>query len=395
MRIFVTGGGSGGHVTPLRPVIEQLKSKDPDLEIVFIYTKGDKFAKLVSEMDAVDKSRGVYAGKWRKYSNQSLLEKIFDIRTLFLNFWDLLKLGLGFIQSVVLVGVGRPDVIFSKSGPASIPLGVAAFIYGVPVVTHDSDAIPSLTHRVIGRWSKFNAVAGDHGSYPYKSEKTIVVGVPVDDMYDVAPTQGAIDSASKILDWPDKNRPCLLIVGGSQGARSINDAAVNSFSKLVANFNVIHIAGQNNVDDVRVALVAKGWKEGGGEYRLYGFVSKRDLLYGYYLAADLLVCRASATVLAEAAALGKACIAIPAAPLVDQVNNARYLEKIGAAIVLTDEELSSSQTVLADAALEAVGQEPLLSQLRSNISKLHVSNSASKIAALIFKASETSDRGAQ
>src|SRR5688500_12846286 len=125
MTILVTGGGSGGHVTPLTAVAAELKQLQPDIRIVFVGQRGDRFGDLVAENEHVDASHRILAGKFRRYHGEGL-KQLLDVRTMLFNLRDLFYFFLGTLQSLVLIRRVRPDVVFVKGGFVGVPVGLAA-----------------------------------------------------------------------------------------------------------------------------------------------------------------------------------------------------------------------------------------------------------------------------
>ena len=165
MKIVVTGGGSGGHITPILAVADEIKKAHPDSKIIYIGQKGDTFADIVAENMLIDEVRSVSAGKFRRYNGEGL-KQLLDFKTIWLNVRDAFRVIKGFWECNKLLSTIKPDVVFCKGGFVGVPVGLAAARLKIPYLTHDSDAIPGLANRIISRWAAKHAVALDPELYP-------------------------------------------------------------------------------------------------------------------------------------------------------------------------------------------------------------------------------------
>ncbi|MEN8252463.1 MAG: glycosyltransferase [Patescibacteria group bacterium] len=166
-RVVLAGGGSGGHVFPLVAVVEELKKEDENIEFLYIGTKA-QMGKVASEvMEEINiPTKNVMTGKIRRY---------FSLQY----FLDIVRVPIGILQSLWYLLVFMPDVVFSKGGYASVPVVIAAWIYRIPVLTHDSDAIPGWANRVCGKLSRFIAVSFETSKKYFVANKTINTGNPI------------------------------------------------------------------------------------------------------------------------------------------------------------------------------------------------------------------------
>ena len=195
MKIIVTGGGSGGHITPTLAVVHELKRLRPDAQITYIGQTGDPLLDVPQQDKNVSAVLSIRAGKFRRYHGAGW-RQLFDVETLYKNLRDVVLVLVGIGQSYKLLGKLRPDIIFIKGGFVGVPVGLAAAMRGIPFVTHDSDALPGLANRVIARWAKVHAVALPKEVYAhyYPAGKTVTVGVPVSHNFHRV-------SASEDKDW--------------------------------------------------------------------------------------------------------------------------------------------------------------------------------------------------
>lgn len=171
----MTGGGSGGHITPILAVAHELKKLAPDTHIIYIGQQGDTFGTVVAEHELIDEVHTIAAGKFRRYHSEGL-KQLLDLKTMWLNLRDGFRVVKGLVQSYRLLGDLKPDMVFCKGGFVGVPVGLSAALRHIPYVTHDSDAIPGLANRVIAKWAALHAVALDPSLYPYPVERTVNVG---------------------------------------------------------------------------------------------------------------------------------------------------------------------------------------------------------------------------
>ena len=181
MRILITGGGTAGHVTPLLAIACEIKQKHPKSHIRYVGQRGDPMGRMIKEQASIEKQYAILAGKWRRYHGLSPLGHLADVRTVVKNIRDFFYLLAGYWQSFFIVLFWRPDVVFVKGGYVGLPVGLAAAILKVPVVTHDSDSLPGLTNRLLARFAKLMAVGWPDNFYSqyYPADKTRFTGVPV------------------------------------------------------------------------------------------------------------------------------------------------------------------------------------------------------------------------
>jgi UDP-N-acetylglucosamine:LPS N-acetylglucosamine transferase len=251
-------------------------------------------------------------------------------------------------RMVVALARRRPAVVVSVGGYASFPASAAAVALRVPLVLVNIDAVPGLVHRLLGRCAAASAVAFPDTELP----RAVVTGTPVrDQVRAVVRSPAAAATARSALGLPP-GAPTIGVVGGSLGARRLNEATV-ALAELWANRAdraVYHVTGRRSWNDdaaatgpatteVAITGPADGGSDGRGPagYRRVPFEDRMDLLYE---AADVMVCRAGAVTVAELAAAGVPAVLVPlpGAPGDHQTANARALEAAGAAVVVPDTE---------------------------------------------------------
>ena len=330
MRIILTGGGTGGHITPTLVVAHELKKIQPDCKITYVIERKAKFGDLVTSDDAIDEVRYIFAGKLRRYHGESWARRLSDVKTILLNFRDVIYLSLGFIQSVWLIARLKPSVVFVKGGYVGLPVGAASAIWHCPIVTHDSDTMPGLTNRIVARWARVMATAFPAELYKYPTSRVRYIGVPVSESFSF--TSENDKQALKVKLGIPAEAQVLFVTGGSLGAVRLNQAVaditpmlLNKYPKLY----IIHQTGSKSGPDLHEA------SEYGNRLVVKSFVKP---LSDYSGAADIVVARPGATTMAELAAQNKACIVVASPFLAEghQLKNAAHLAEEEAAISLNE-----------------------------------------------------------
>jgi len=281
MRILFTGGGTGGHIFPIIAVKEAFITPEN-----FYYLGPDSFAK--ENLQNI-KARFISAGKIHRYFSLALPIEI--IKTI-----------IGIIQSFSCLLFWMPDVIFSKGGYGSFPVVFAARLYRIPIIIHDSDAIPGLVSKKTAKFAKKIILSFEGSKQYFKAKhqgKIVVIGNPIrKELLNGDKEQG------RMLFKINSTRPKVLIMGGSQGAQKINEIVVNCLPRLLEISEVIHVCGPNNFKETEKDT------QKSPNYHLYPFLNQEELKHAYAI-ADLIVNRAGAGSIFEIAALGKPSILIP------------------------------------------------------------------------------------
>ena len=315
MRLLLSGGGTAGHVLPHIAVLDALRKRGEQVEVLYVGSRNGPEQSYAREWGIPYKS--IPVGKWRRY---------FDWK----NLTDPLKVGAGVIKSLWIIQRFKPDVIFSKGGFVSVPILLAGHWLRVPIIIHDSDAVPGLTTRLTARWATKICLGYEAAAVylPQKVQSKIVVtGIPI--RKELLKANAA--TGRKLAHFNAK-KPIVLIMGGSLGAASINRAVQASLPKLTRLAQILHVAG-----------TGKATLRASSSYRPYEYVGSE--LVHFYAMADVVVMRAGANSLAELETLGKPMILIPLGQDVshgDQMVNAELLRERGAAIVIQDHELTGA-----------------------------------------------------
>ncbi len=383
-RIVLTGGGSGGHITPIQAIAAELRSNHPEIELIYIGQTSDKLGDIPAADKSIDTVYKVRAGKLRRYHGEGI-KQLFDFPTIAKNLRDIVYVIIGIIQSYVLLRKIRPSIIFIKGGFVGVPVGLAAAALKIPYITHDSDSIPGLANRIIAKWAVFHAVALPKELYPYPSDRTVTTGIPLQTAF--VPVTSELKSKYRDQIKIPINSKVVLIIGGGLGAQRINSVISDIVPRLLFEFPdlyVIHGVGRANEVTMNQRYNDKLSAEQHSRLITFGYISD---IYKYSGAADMVVTRAGATNLAEFALQGKACIVIPSPFLTGghQLKNAKFLSESGSAIVLDEAELAKDSNLLANQIRTLFSQPESISALETNMSRLAMPNATKDLADLIFR----------
>jgi UDP-N-acetylglucosamine--N-acetylmuramyl-(pentapeptide) pyrophosphoryl-undecaprenol N-acetylglucosamine transferase len=333
MTILLVGGGSGGHITPLLAVARELKALNPKINLLGVCETDAKFINLFKEDSSIDAVYQVDAGKYRRYAGLTRMEKIRNYSIYTQNIRDIGRVVKGYTQARKLLKKIRPDGILIKGGFVGVPIGLAAAHLKIPFITHDSDSTPGLANRLIAKWALKHATGMPVEFYDYPKNKTVYTGVPIGNDFNlVTPALQAQYREEIGLKGCDK---VVAIIGASQGAQQLNEDVLGIAGRLMQKHHglgIIHIAGPMHepsvkrryneellVDEIRRVIVK-------------GFVTD---VFRYTGAADVVISRASATVLAELAVQGRATVLVPGQLSGDhQGINARHFAEADMALVV-------------------------------------------------------------
>lgn len=380
----MTGGGSGGHITPLLAVAYEIKQQRPDAKIIYIGQKGDGLGDIPAENEHIDEVHMIRAGKFRRYHGAGW-RQLLDVRTMLLNVRDMVWVLVGLMQSFRLLRKLRPDVIFVKGGFVGMPVGLNAAMLRIPYVTHDSDALPGLANRIISRWATLHAVALPKEIYNYPPDKTLTVGVPLLHQYKpFSPTE--VQAAREQIGVPSEGR-LLLVTGGGLGAQRLNSAIVACMPELLDRYpdlTVVHLTGRSNEADMRQQFKRDLSPKQQNRVIVKGFVTN---LYLYSGAADLIVTRAGATSIAEFAAQAKPCIVVPNPLLTGghQLKNAAVLAERNAVKLVSEDKLVQDERALMPALTDMLDNPKRMQSYGSKLGKFAKSDSARRLAMVLLE----------
>lgn len=320
-RIVLTGGGTAGHVTPHLALLPHLQERGYDIH--YIGAQGSIEQQMMA-MPGVT-YHPISVGKLRRY---------FDLK----NLSDPFRVMKGVFQSIGLMGKLRPDVVFSKGGFVAVPVVIAAWLRRVPAVAHESDITPGLANRISARFVKKIAATFPECTQAL-GKKGVLTGTPLRPQLFFGSRQEGLRIAGF-----EGVKPVLLMMGGSQGAQSVNAALRAALPDILPHMDVFHLCGQGNLEP---------GLEGAPGYFQKEFMT--DDLPHALAAADLVLSRAGANALCEFQALQKPMLLVPlprSASRGDQILNAKSYEHRGLAHVLLQEDMNKDSLVHALLALQ-------------------------------------------
>jgi UDP-N-acetylglucosamine--N-acetylmuramyl-(pentapeptide) pyrophosphoryl-undecaprenol N-acetylglucosamine transferase len=379
LTIILTGGGSGGHITPILAVAAELKKRDPNIQTVYIGQRGDRFALIAGDDENIDQLILVRAGKFRRFHGEGA-RQFLNLPVMLKNARDFFYVLIGSFQSFVAIRQLKPAVVFSRGGYVSVPVAFGAKLNHVPYITHDSDLVPSLANRIIAPWAAVHAVALPKELYPYPSDSTLTTGIPINRAFKPVGIEQKNAYRKKI--GLSENAKLLFVIGGGLGSQTINEAIIDDASNLLAEFSdlhIYHVAGVANQELLQNEYNSKLTEAEQGRVKVFDFIND---VYVYSGAADVIVTRAGATNLAEFAVQGKACIVIPSSFLTGghQIKNAEYLATGNAAVIVREDHLSSLPKAISDLLKDKKKQQTL----GENFSRQAITDATERIAELII-----------
>ncbi len=322
-RIVLTGGGSAGHVTPNLALIPRLQKLGWDIH--YIGTRQGLERGLVEPLPGVT-YHAIRSGKLRRY---------FSLQ----NLTDPFRVLAGAWEAQRVIGSLKPRVVFAKGGFVSVPVAYAAWLHHVPLLLHESDLTPGLANKLCAPLAKVVCTTFPEAARAM-GEKGVCTGTPLrPELFDGTRGEGLA------LCGFTPERPVLMMLGGSQGAASVNAVLRKALPELLRSFQVLHVCGAGNLD---AAL------EGTPGYKQFEYL-KAEMPHAY-AAADVLLSRAGSNTLSEILALRKPALLVPypaTASRGDQIDNAKSLAQRGLARVLEQERLNPETLCEAIAALYA------------------------------------------
>ncbi len=317
-KIIFTGGGSAGHVTLNLALIPYFLENG--WSVRYIGSKTGMEKDLIKKFEDVI-YYPIETGKLRRYFSWQ-------------NFLDMLKIPVGIIQAIRIIHKEKPDIIFSKGGFVSFPVVFAGYICRVKSVMHESDLTPGLANKMsLPFVTKFFTTFEDTIKYVKDKTKVDYIGAVLSDRF-----KGGDKNKGYTLCGFESGKPTIMFVGGSLGAKTLNDAVRKNLAALLEKYQVIHICGRGQTDE---RITHKGYKQ-------FDFVDKefKDLTE----AADIVVSRAGSNAIFELLSLYKPMLLVPlptGSSRGEQSLNAKSFALKGYGEIIKDEDLSDSKLFLS------------------------------------------------
>jgi len=364
-RFIISGGGTGGHIFPAISIANSLKERYPEAEFLFVGALGRM------EMERVPQ-----AG----YKIVGLPVQGFDRKNMLKNVKVLFNLFKSTRQARKIIQDFKPDIAIGVGGYASAPILKSASAFGIPTLLQEQNSYAGVTNKLLARKAACICVAYEGMERFFPKEKIVLTGNPVrQDLFAVAP------KAPEAYEFFGLNpqKKTLLIIGGSLGARTINQSIIAHLKTLnEADIQVIWQTGKFYIDDARRA-VETVFSDLQSEKKLIvtDFVSRMDYAYSV---ADLVISRAGASSISELCLLEKPVILVPSPNVAEdhQTQNALALVRKNAAIMIKD---ADAREQLVPEALNLIQNDEKLRNLSQNIVNLAQKNSANRIVDEVMK----------
>ncbi|RAV98357.1 undecaprenyldiphospho-muramoylpentapeptide beta-N-acetylglucosaminyltransferase [Pseudochryseolinea flava] len=359
-RLIISGGGTGGHIFPAIAIANAFRERHPDAEILFVGAEGRM------EMTRVPEAGYKIVGLWISGLQRKLTWS---------NLMFPLKVIVSYFKAARIVKNYRPDAVIGTGGYASGPIMMAATRSNVPSLIQEQNSFAGLTNKQVGGKVSKVCVAYEGMEKYFPKDKIVLTGNPV--RKDILSVEGKRLQALSHFGF-DGNVKTLLIIGGSLGARTINESVIAGISKLIdAQIQVIWQTGKGYYDAYKAKLGQYDLKN----IRVQDFVREMDLAYA---AADVVISRSGAIAVSELCIAGKPAILVPSPNVAEdhQTKNAMALVNKNAALMVADKD---AQDVLVDEALTLLFDDQRAKKLREQITLLAKPNATQDIVVEIEK----------
>ncbi len=356
-KVIISGGGTGGHIFPAIAIAKAIEQKVDVVEFLFVGA-ADRM-----EMEKVPMAGYKIEGLWisglqRSLSRRNLLFPFKVINSI----WRASKIVKDF----------KPDLAIGTGGYASGPLLFAASRKGVPSLIQEQNSYPGITNKLLAKYVQKICVAYDNMERFFPKEKLVITGNPIRE--DILEFENKVEEGRKAFNI-DSSKPTVLVVGGSLGARSINNAIADSLDVFKdKEVNLIWQTGISFENKAKEKIAAINT----ADINAYTFIKEMDLAYA---AADIIVSRAGAIAISELCTLAKPIILVPLPSAAEnhQYKNAQSLVNKNAALLVEDADANRK---LVNNLMELIEDKGLQDKLKENIKKLAVKNAANKIATI-------------
>ncbi len=314
-KIVMTGGGTAGHVTPNIALFPALKEAGYEISYIGSYEGMERDLIMKEGIEYF----GIASGKFRRYHDWK-------------NFSDPFRVMKGFAEAKKILKHIKPDVVFSKGGFVTVPVVFAAKSLKIPVIIHESDLTPGLANKLAIPRATYVCHNFPETANYLPENKSRLSGCPIrQELF-----EGSREKGLEFLGF-DGKKPVLMIIGGSTGAKAVNEGIRNALDEILKTFDVAHLCGKGMMDE------SLADKEG---YMQYEYLSEE--LRDVFAAADMIVSRAGANAICEILALRKPHLLIPlsrAASRGDQILNAKSFKKQGFSEVIEEEDITTDSLV--------------------------------------------------
>lgn len=313
-KIVLTGGGTAGHVTPNIALLPALKEAGFDIQYIGSY---EGIEKTLIEEQGIPYS-GIATGKLRRY---------FDLK----NFSDIFRVIKGYNEAKSLLSQIKPDIVFSKGGFVAVPVVRAAAKLKIPCIIHESDMTPGLANKLCIPVAKKVCCNFPETLKNLPADKAVYTGSPIRKEL----SQGDKKIALEMCGF-NEEKPVLMVIGGSLGAKSVNETVRECLPKLLEKFQVVHLCGKDKVDNMMLGI------EG---YKQFEYIDEE--LKDFFAMADIVISRAGANAICEIRELKLPNVLIPlsAGSRGDQILNAASFAEQGFSEVVREEALDPAMLI--------------------------------------------------
>lgn len=344
-RLIITGGGTGGHIFPALAIANEFKSRYANAEILFVGAEGKM------EMTRVPEAGYKIVGLWisglqRKLTLSNLLFPV--------------KLVSSYFKAKKIIKTFKPHVVIGTGGFASGPMLLASTKNKVPSLIQEQNSYAGLTNKQVAGKVQRVCVAYSGMEKYFPKDKVVITGNPV--RVDIIDLENKREKALNHFGFTDKEQT-LLILGGSLGARTINESILEGIDKLIdSQVQVIWQTGKAYFESVKEQIKDKDLRR----IRMYDFLKQMDLAYA---ASDVVISRAGALSISELCLAKRPCILVPSPNVAEdhQTKNAQTLVETSAAVMIRDNEAKAK---LVNTAMKLIFDKQQCDVLRKNIGKL-------------------------
>lgn len=354
MKVLIATGGTGGHIYPALALADQLKTEDPETELLFIGNSDRMETDIIPEHGYA--FRGITAARF----NDEHVNRFQALKTLYASFRTCIDIVEKFC----------PDIIVGFGGYVTVPVIMAGRKLGIKTIIHEQNSIAGMANRVLGYIANKVITVYETANEAFPASKTVCLGNP---------REGAIDGFVKnpqvIVDLGlDVSKKTVLIVMGSLGSQSVNDKMINILNRMKGqDYNVIFVTGRSNYDDVRKQI------EDSSNVRIVPYIDQFNVAGN----SDLVVSRGGATSACEYMVLGVPTIIVPSpyVPNNHQFLNAKAMMDNGACVILEEKDLTEES--LLSLVEELISDEDRLKKMSEAAKAMSHPDAARQIVRLI------------
>lgn len=362
MRVIVSGGGTGGHIYPGVAIAKKIKEKHNDVEILFVGSENGLEGKLVPKEGFKIKLIQV-EGLNKKVSAKtfSAVKKVFK----------------GYSQASKIIKEFKPDVVVGTGGYVCGPVVLAASLKGIPTIIHEQNAIPGMTNKILSKFVKRIAITFKESKNYFPEKKVVYTGNPIRNQI----LKANRDVAREKLGF-SKDKMLILAVGGSRGAKNLNNAVVNAIPEIKKNgYGLLFITGEGGYENIKDEVSARGY-DLGEDIKILPYLYEME---NALAACDIIISRAGATILCEVTALSIPAILIPSPYVANnhQELNANALENKGAAIKIHEKDLDSG--ILSKELFSLASSKESLENMKKASKSMGITDASDKIYNIIME----------